>query len=94
MVYLQVIISHLFNIINYCLVLIIILLLGPPDQKSLRTLVLISKLLQSVSNGVEFDGSKEDYMRNLNPFIHRNRLHVAIFFDKLVVCLFYYISAS
>ena len=56
-----------------------------PDTKCLRILILVSKLLQSVSNGVEFDGSKEDYMQNLNPFIRRNRLHVNIFFDNLAV---------
>lgn len=54
-----------------------------PDKNVLRVCVLITKLLQSVSNGVEFDGSKEDYMLRLNPFIKRNRLYVNVFFDNL-----------
>ena len=41
--------------------------------------------MQSVSNGIEFDGSKEDYMLRLNPFIKRNRLYVNVFFDNLTV---------
>mmetsp|Transcript_19695 Transcript_19695/g.75550 ORF Transcript_19695/g.75550 Transcript_19695/m.75550 type:complete len:805 (-) Transcript_19695:72-2486(-) len=54
-----------------------------PDPTKQRALILISKLLQSVSNGVEFDGSKEDYTQKLNPFIKRNRLYVDVFFDNL-----------
>lgn len=53
-----------------------------PD-KARREAVLITKILQTVSNGVEFDGSKEDYMRKLNPFIKGNRLCVTVFFDSL-----------
>jgi len=59
------------------------LLSKPPDKNSLRVCVLITKLLQSVSNGIEFDGSKEDYMLRLNPFIKQNRLYVNVFFDSL-----------
>jgi len=55
----------------------------PLDNNSLRVCVLLTKLLQSVSNGVEFDGSKEDYMQRLNPFIKKNRLYVNVFFDNL-----------
>jgi len=54
-----------------------------PDTNSLRVFVLITKLLQSVSNGIEFDGTKEDYMLRLNPFIKKNRLCVNVFFDDL-----------
>mmetsp|Transcript_747 Transcript_747/g.1062 ORF Transcript_747/g.1062 Transcript_747/m.1062 type:complete len:541 (+) Transcript_747:2-1624(+) len=54
-----------------------------PDKNSLRVCVLITKLLQSVSNGIEFDGTKEDYMLRLNPFIKQNRLCVNVFFDQL-----------
>lgn len=43
--------------------------------------MLISKLLQSLANGVEFDGSKEDYMKKLNPFIKKNKIAVEVFFD-------------
>jgi len=48
--------------------------------------VLISKLLQSVSNGVEFDDSREGTLQKLNPFIRKNRLFVSVFFDNLTVC--------
>jgi len=55
----------------------------PLEPKILRVCVLITKLLQSVSNGIEFDGSKEEYMKRLNPFIKKNRLYVNVFFDSL-----------
>ena len=55
-----------------------------PDRAR-REAVLITKILQTVSNGVEFDGTKEDYMRKLNPFIKGNRLSVTVFFDSLTV---------
>jgi len=42
-----------------------------------------------MSNGVEFDGTKEDYMQKLNPFIKKNRLFVDIFFDTLTVCIIF-----
>jgi hypothetical protein len=58
-----------------------------PDRAR-REAVLITKILQTVSNGVEFDGSKEDYMKRLNPFIKRNRLCVTVFFDNLTVSMF------
>lgn len=48
-----------------------------------REAVLVTKILQTMSNGVEFDGTKEDYMQKLNPFIKKNRLFVDIFFDTL-----------
>jgi len=54
-----------------------------PNLHASRAFVLITKILQSVSNGVEYDGSKEDYMQRLNPFIKRNRLYVNVFFDNL-----------
>lgn len=42
-----------------------------------RSCVLVSKMLQNLVNGVEFDGSKEHYMTKLNSFLsstNRNRL--------------------
>lgn len=50
--------------------------------------VLITKLLQTVSNGVEFDESREGNLFKLNPFIRKNRLFVDVFFDSLTVRLF------
>lgn len=47
-----------------------------------------------MSNGVEFDGTKEDYMQKLNPFIKKNRLFVDIFFDTLTVCKKYIININ
>eukprot|EP01103_Thecamoeba_quadrilineata_P011116 TRINITY_DN2585_c0_g2_i1.p1 TRINITY_DN2585_c0_g2~~TRINITY_DN2585_c0_g2_i1.p1 ORF type:complete len:562 (+),score=85.83 TRINITY_DN2585_c0_g2_i1:132-1817(+) len=37
-----------------------------------RSLILVSKLLQNLVNGVEFDGTKEMYMTGLNCFITKN----------------------
>jgi hypothetical protein len=67
------------------LALTIRFLTEPLEPKILRVCVLITKLLQSVSNGIEFDGSKEEYMKRLNPFIKKNRLYVNVFFDSLTV---------
>lgn len=56
-----------------------------------RVCFLITKVLQAVSNGVEFDGSKEEHMQRFNPFIKQNRLHVHDFFDNLTVNFSYLI---
>jgi len=42
-----------------------------PDQTISRTLTLISKALQNLGNLVEF-GYKEDYMKDLNPWLTTN----------------------
>jgi len=43
-----------------------------PSQKARRNLILLSKLLQNLSNGVEF-GVKEPHMRIVNSFVTENR---------------------
>lgn len=53
-------------------------------KTSLRGLILLTKLLQNLVNGVEFDGSKERYMTTLNPFILQNKELIATFFDRLI----------
>jgi len=54
-----------------------------PSPKAGRTLVLISKLLQNLANGVEFDGTKEEYMKRMNRIITRNIDSVRKFLDHL-----------
>ena len=49
-----------------------------------RGLVMISKVLQNLANGIEF-GCKEAHMAILNPFIIENLAVVHMFFDKLTV---------
>eukprot|EP01114_Cavostelium_apophysatum_P003999 TRINITY_DN1412_c0_g2_i5.p1 TRINITY_DN1412_c0_g2~~TRINITY_DN1412_c0_g2_i5.p1 ORF type:complete len:1014 (-),score=174.59 TRINITY_DN1412_c0_g2_i5:78-3119(-) len=55
----------------------------PPSASARRLLILITKVLQNLSNDVEF-GSKEPYMTKMNDFIQSNRVKLAQFFDKLV----------
>ncbi len=54
------------------------------DAKCRRPLVLISKILQNMSNGKQF---KEDFMLPLNQFINDNVPVVKDFFDTLVSTL-------
>jgi len=55
----------------------------PPNPASRRLLILITKVLQNLSNDVEF-GSKEPYMTKLNDFVHANRTKLIQFYDKLI----------
>jgi len=55
----------------------------PPSASSRRLLILITKVLQNLSNDVEF-GSKEPYMTKMNDFIHSNRLKLGQFYTQLV----------
>jgi len=57
-------------------------LLDTPNHDASRPLVLISKLIQNVSNGIEF-GGKESYMIGANSFITNNLDRVRTFFDTL-----------
>ena len=50
-----------------------------------RGLILISKLLQNLSNGIEFDESQEKYMSDLNKFLAEKMSVVQSFFNKLAV---------
>jgi len=55
----------------------------PPSPDSRRLLILITKVLQNLSNDVEF-GSKEPYMTKMNDFIQSNRLKLVVFYEKLL----------
>lgn len=57
-------------------------LLDSTASDASRPLVLIGKLIQNVSNGVEF-GAKESFMIGANPFITNNLDRVRNFFDTL-----------
>jgi len=54
----------------------------PPSADSRRLLILVTKVLQNLSNDVEF-GSKEPYMSKMNDFIQSNRLKLAEFYNRL-----------
>lgn len=56
----------------------------PPSPESRRLLILMTKVLQNLSNDVEF-GLKEPHMAKLNDFIHSNREKLDQFFKALVV---------
>ena len=47
-----------------------------------RTLLLISKVIQNIANGIRF---KEPYMQCMNPFLRKNESRVTDFFRKLKV---------
>jgi len=53
-----------------------------PSEKSRRSLILLSKVLQNLANSVEF-GEKEAYMLKTNPFIMSNQASMYEFLDKL-----------
>jgi len=59
------------------------LLLEPPSPEAQRGLILISKLLQNLSNGIEFDSNHEDYMVDMNQFISEKMYGLQNFFNKL-----------
>ncbi len=67
------------------LILLLLLFTEPPTLEAQRGLILISKLLQNLSNGIVFDDSKEEYTAELNKFIltHMDSLHQ--FLSKLAV---------
>lgn len=52
------------------------------DNNLRRALILISKTLQNLANGLEF-GIKEPFMQELNSFIRDNKAYVEGFFDQL-----------
>lgn len=54
-----------------------------PSADSRRLLILMTKVLQNLSNNVEF-GSKELYMTKMNDFIQSNRDKLNNFFAKLI----------
>ena len=72
----------------------------PPGVELQRQLVLLSKVLQNLANGVRF-GKKEDFMIKLNHFIDENITPLYNFYDTIsvrtpffIVCfLLFWISA-
>jgi len=55
----------------------------PPSADSRRLLILITKVMQNLSNDVEF-GSKEPYMTKMNDFIQSNRQKLTLWYEKLL----------
>lgn len=55
-----------------------------PSEESRRALVLVTKTLQSLANGVTFRG-KEDFMASMNPFIERNMEACNKYFEQISV---------
>lgn len=53
-----------------------------PSRIMRRNLILIAKILQNLSNGLEF-GDKEQYMRLANPFIQARKDQIQNYFEKL-----------
>jgi len=58
------------------------LLLDEPVPQAQRGLILISKLLQNLSNGIEFD-SFDEYYQEMNKFIVTRMASLYSFFDRL-----------
>eukprot|EP01104_Vermistella_antarctica_P014857 TRINITY_DN4749_c0_g2_i1.p1 TRINITY_DN4749_c0_g2~~TRINITY_DN4749_c0_g2_i1.p1 ORF type:complete len:924 (-),score=223.20 TRINITY_DN4749_c0_g2_i1:464-3235(-) len=54
-----------------------------PGKNARRGLILVSKLLQNLANGVEFDGAKEEYTTPMNRVITGNLQNILNFFDGL-----------
>eukprot|EP00020_Sapocribrum_chincoteaguense_P004048 CAMPEP_0170754270 /NCGR_PEP_ID=MMETSP0437-20130122/12919_1 /TAXON_ID=0 /ORGANISM="Sexangularia sp." /LENGTH=882 /DNA_ID=CAMNT_0011093409 /DNA_START=153 /DNA_END=2799 /DNA_ORIENTATION=- len=55
---------------------------NPPDKQSRRALILISKAVQNLANGVKF-GKKEEFMADLNPYVLDNVEEIFLFLDEL-----------
>jgi len=56
----------------------------PPNRNARRGLILISKVIQSLSNFQDFDGqNKEEYMQFANEFIIQNVDAMGKFFDSI-----------
>ncbi|KAH3756518.1 GTPase-activator protein for Ras family GTPase [Pelomyxa schiedti] len=58
------------------------LMTEPPGPVARRQLIMLSKVLQNLSNGVKF-GDKEEFMKKLNRFIDTNAQPLLKFFDRL-----------
>jgi len=56
----------------------------PPSIASRRQLVLVSKILQGLANGVNF-GDKESYMMGVNSFIEANQKTINELYNKLLL---------
>lgn len=75
-----------FKIIDQLIIIILLLKELAPEAR--RALVLISKVIQNLGNGVEF-GKKEEYMLPFNDLIIEKTPEVNAFFDELAVNIFY-----
>lgn len=60
------------------------LLKGTPSENTQRKLILVSKILQNLANGILF-GKKEEFMKKMNEFIENNEGRLNTFFDAIVV---------
>jgi len=58
---------------------------GQWGPKTARVLILVGKVLQSLSNKADF-GNKEDFMSKLNEFVATNKTAMVQFVDELVNC--------
>ena len=59
-----------------------------PGPGITRDLLLLSKVLQTIANGVTF-GSKEAYLMELNPFLEQNQERILNFLEEVSnVCFF------
>jgi len=56
---------------------------NPPGQKTQRNLVLLSKVMQNLANGIKF-GNKEAHMAKLNDFIEENIPLLHAYYDQIV----------
>lgn len=57
------------------------------SKKAQRGLILISKIIQQLSNAQSFGGGKEEHMVAFNAYISENIPIVKTYLTKLTVCL-------
>jgi hypothetical protein len=55
-----------------------------PSAESQRALILLGKVLQSTASGVEFDGTKEEFMSVCNPFVKNNQASMMKLYNALI----------
>jgi hypothetical protein len=63
--------------------------IGTPTKMTRRSLILISKIIQNVANGVEFEGTKEPYMLSFNIMVTQHQAEMEKFEDSLAVKVFF-----
>ena len=59
-------------------------ILEPPSKELRRTLVLVTKVLQNMSQGVKF-GDKEAFMTQFNTLLDENKNKMDRFYQLLIV---------
>jgi hypothetical protein len=67
-------------------VVVVVLSVGHAPQHTARTLTLVAKTIQCLSNLVQF-GEKEPYMKDMNSLILDNLDEMKGFIDNVVVCV-------